>query len=316
MIKRQNRTHFGFAILSLFVCCSLLFLSSCSAIFSDKPTNGASVSTAAAKETNRTDALVYFLDVGQGDSELICLPNGTHVLIDTGTTDGADELVSYIKNLGITKIDYLIATHPHEDHIGGMTAVISTFEIGNIYMPKVAANQVPTTKCYENMLNAISKKGLKITQSKGGMTVLNSGNTKLEFFAPNGSKYNDLNSYSIVAKFTFGSNRILFTGDADTDSEKEMLKNGYDLKCDILKCGHHGSSTASSTAFLKAVDPQYAMISCGVNNDYGHPHKAVLDRLNKMKIAIYRTDLQNTILARCTGSSITVTPNQKSVIKK
>ena len=316
MLKKQNRTRFGFAFLSLFVCCSLLFLSSCSAVLSEKTAVESNVSTAAAKETNRTDALVYFLDVGQGDSELICLPDGTNILIDAGTTDGADELVRSLINLGVAKIDCLIATHPHEDHIGGMTAVIHAFEIGNIYMPKVAANQTPTTKCYENMLDAIAKKGLKLTQGKGDMTVLDSGKAKLEFLAPNSSKYSDLNSYSIVAKLTFGGNRILFTGDADTDSEKEMLKKGYDLRCDILKCGHHGSSTASSAAFLKAVNPQYAIISCGVNNDYGHPHKAVLDRLNKMKITVYRTDLQNTILARCTGSSITISPNEKSVIKK
>jgi len=314
LLLKQNkkRKGFGFAFLSLFLCCSFLFLSSCAVNFGE---NTAKV-TSANSQMNSTDALVYFLDVGQGDSELIRLPNGTNILIDAGTTDGATELVRYLKNLGVTKIDCLIATHPHEDHIGGMTAVINTFEIGNIYLPKVAGSQTPTTKCYETMLDAISKKGLKMTQGKGGMTVIDDGKTKLAFLAPNSSKYSDLNGYSIVAKFTFGDNRILFTGDADSDSEKEMIQKGYDLRCDILKCGHHGSSTASSAAFLKAVNPQYAIISCGVNNDYGHPHKAVLDRLNKMKITVYRTDQQDTILARCTGSSITVTPNEKSVMKK
>lgn len=311
IIHTKRRRRFAFSVLSLLLCCSCLLFSSCT-LEIPQPS---SATKEAVSQTSGSNALVYFLDVGQGDSELIRLPNGGNILIDAGTTDGADALVRYLKNLGVAKIDALIATHPHEDHIGGMTKVIKNFEIGKIYQPKVAANQTPTTKCYENMLDAISDKGLKITQGKAGMTVLDEGKTKLEFLAPNSSKYSDLNSYSIVAKFTFGSDRILFMGDADTDSEKEMLKKGYDLQCDILKCGHHGSSTASSAAFLKAVNPQYAVISCGVNNDYGHPHKEVLNRLDKMNVSVYRTDKQNTILAHCTGSGITVTANEKSVIK-
>jgi beta-lactamase superfamily II metal-dependent hydrolase len=290
------------------LCCLMLLLNACSL--------GRVINrTSASKSTDTSDALVYFLDVGQADSELIRLPGGVNILIDAGTTDAGEPLCRYLKDLGVKKIDYLIATHPHEDHIGGMTNVIKQFDIGKVYFPKVADNMVPTTKCYENLLDAIGKKGLKITQGKSGMTILQDGKTKVEFLAPNSQNYKDLNSYSIVTKLSFGSNAVLFMGDADTDSEKEMLKKSYDLSCDILKCGHHGSSTASSAAFLKAAKPKYAIISCGVNNDYGHPHNQTLNRLNSMKITIFRTDKQDTILAHLTGSSITVEPNQKSVIK-
>lgn len=311
-IRKKGWKVFTFSLTAIVLCCACLTMVACKVDIGEKANSN---SAAVVNQMNGSDALVYFLDVGQADSELIRLPSGVNVLIDAGTTNVGKQLVSYLKKLGVKKIDYLIATHPHEDHIGGMTDVINAFNVGNIYMPKVADSQIPTTKCYENLLDAIAKKGLKITQGRGGMTIANDGKAKLEFFAPNSSKYDDLNSYSIVTKFTFGDNRILFDGDADSDSEHEMIQKGYSLKCDVLKCGHHGSSTASSEAFLKAVNPKSAVISCGVNNSYGHPHREVLNRLNKMKITIYRTDQQNTILARCTGSKITITPNQTSVMK-
>jgi len=271
--------------------------------------------TAAQSVSGSDETLVYFLDVGQGDCELIRLKSGENILIDSGTGETEKKLVTYLKDLKVEKIDYLIATHPHADHIGGMAQIAENFEIGKIYMPKIADNQVPTTATYADLLKAIDRKGLKVTQAKGGMTILDSGGEKLEIFAPNSAKYSELNSYSVVTKLTSGEKSFLFTGDAQADSEKEMIAKGYDLKSDVLKCGHHGSSTSTSAAFLKAVSPSAAVISCGVDNDYGHPDSQVVARLQKAGVTIYRTDLLDTIVAACDGKSIRFTTNQKSVIK-
>lgn len=266
--------------------------------------SGDFVSSEATGETGSIS--VYYLDVGQGDSELICLPTGENILIDAGLSEGADKLTAYLSQLGVQKIDYLIATHPHADHIGGMAKVISKFEVGKVYVPKVADSQVPTTRVYENMLDAVKKKGLRLTQGKAGMMVLEQDNTRLEFLAPVEEKYDDLNNYSIVAKLTFGQRTFLFTGDAEKESEQQMLKKYSDnLRCDVLKVGHHGSSSSTSANFLKAVSPKYAVISCGKDNDYGHPHKEVLSRLSAAKAEVYRTDEQGTILASSNGTDLT-----------
>ena len=174
-------------------------------------------------------AQIYYLDVGQGDSELICLPTGETILIDAGLKSGSDRLTAYLKELGVDRIDILIATHPHADHIGGMEKVIQNFEIGEIYMPKVADDQVPTTATYTKLLEAIQAKGMKINQAKAGTTIFSNDNATLEILAPNNSEYKDLNNYSIVTKLTYGNNRFLFTGDAEKESENEMLSKGYDL---------------------------------------------------------------------------------------
>lgn len=250
---------------------------------------------------------IYYLDVGQGDSELIRLPSGENILIDAGLAEGSSKLLDYLEQLGVHKIDYLIATHPHADHIGGMAQVIKRMDIGKIYLPKVADSQVPTTRVYENMLDAVEKKGLRLTQSKAGVTVFDQGDARLEFLAPHEDNYKDLNNYSIVAKLTYGKKTFLFTGDAEKESEKEMLQEfSSKLSSDVLKVGHHGSNSSTSANFLKAVAPKYAIISCGKNNDYGHPHKEVMNRLNAAKIKVLRTDEQGTILITSNGTDINV----------
>lgn len=256
---------------------------------------------------------VYFLDVGQGDSELIRLKTGENILIDAGTPETAQELADYLTDLGVSKIDCLIATHPHADHIGGMEQIVDRFSIGKVYMPRIPDSQIPTTATYEKLLTAIDRKGLKITAAKAGTVIFDTGEEKLEILAPNSEKYGGLNSYSVVTMLTSGEKRFLFTGDAESDSEKEMVEKGYDLRCDVLKCGHHGSSTSTSAAFLKAAGPGAAVISCGLNNDYGHPHKEVVDRLKKAGVTVYRTDRQKTVLAQCDGKTIRFSTGLKSV---
>ncbi|MGE5628888.1 MAG: ComEC/Rec2 family competence protein [Solirubrobacterales bacterium] len=250
--------------------------------------------------TDNPDILkVDYIDVGQGDSILIQL-NGKNMLIDAGTNESQGKLLAYLKNQNIRKLDYVIATHPHEDHIGGMAEVIKSFEIGAFYAPKKVAN----TKTFEDMVNALKSKNLKIDTAKEGVVINFGSNANCLMLAPNSENYEDVNNYSAVIKLTYKNTSFLFTGDAQKLSEKEMLDKGLDLSCDVLKVGHHGSSTSSSAAFLDKASPKVAVISCGKNNDYGHPHKQTVTTLKKRNIKIYRTDVDGTVLIESDGKNI------------
>lgn len=243
---------------------------------------------------------VHFIDVGQADSILIQTPDGKSMLIDAGNNADGQAVVSYLKGQGVSKIDILVGTHPHEDHIGGMDNVINSFEIGQIYMPKVSH----TTKTYEDVLTAISRKGLKITSPTPGST-FSLGEVRFTILAPNSSTYEDMNDYSIVLKMEYGNTSFLFTGDAEQVSENEIIAKGYNLKADVLKVGHHGSSSSTSQAFLDKVSPKYAVIMVGSDNNYGHPHKETMDKLEAKGIPVYRTDENGTIVATSDGNNIT-----------
>lgn len=228
---------------------------------------------------------VYCLDVGQGDSILI-VNEGKTMLIDASTNEMGSTVVKYFDQLGISKIDYLIGTHPHEDHIGGLDNVIKNFDIGTIYMPKVAA----TTKTYEDVIDAIADKNLKVTTPKIGDT-FNVGNANCEVMYV-GNNTEDYNECSIVIKMNFNDVSYLFTGDADENVEKSREWP----EVDILKVGHHGSSTSSTSKFLNQIKPKVALISAGEGNKYGHPTQSALNRLNNIGAKVYRTDENETIL--------------------
>ena len=254
-----------------------------------------------------TDNLLVaeFLDVDQADCELIFLPDGKTLLIDAGNRGDGEELVSYLKDKNISKIDYLVATHPHADHIGGMSDVVDSFEIGKIFIPRVASSDVPTTKTYEEFLLSVKNKGLKFTAAKAGATLFEGADYKAECFAPCSEDYKELNNYSVVIKLSFGIHSFLFAGDAESLSENEMLNAGYNLNSDVLKLGHHGSSSSSSKEFLNAVSPRYAVISCGEGNDYGHPHSETIDALSTLNglEKTLRTDLDKTIIFKADGKT-------------
>ena len=222
------------------------------------------------------------------------------MLIDAGNNPDGPLIKKYITDQGISKLNFIVGTHPHEDHIGGLDYVINSFQVGKIYMPK----RIATTKTFEDVINAIKNKGLKATAPTPGES-FKLGEATCTILAPNGSDYEDINNESIVIKVNFGGNSFLFTGDGEDISEKEMLSKGFDLKSDVLKIGHHGSDSSTTQEFLDKVSPKYAVVSVGMNNSYGHPHKGSMDRLKAKNISVYRTDESGTIIATSNGKDIT-----------
>lgn len=272
-----------------------LFLAGCSGIAASGGRNQAG----ADKTASGADLKVHFIDVGQGDSTLI-EKDGHYMLIDAGERDQGPAVVSYLKEQGVKTLDYVIGTHPHSDHIGGLEAVIREFDIEKIIMPEKAH----TTKMYERLLDAIEEKKLKITLPKPG-TSYELGSASFQILAPNRDYGDELNNWSVGIRVDYGNNSFVLCGDAEKDAEKDIVANGLSLKADVLKVSHHGSSTSSSQAFIDKVDPEYAVISCGKDNDYGHPHKEILDLLKKKHIKVLRTDQLGTIVAVSNGTDVT-----------
>ncbi|WP_018305495.1 ComEC/Rec2 family competence protein [Desulfitobacterium hafniense] len=261
------------------------------------------VAPVAAEPTNSPVASgtlkVHFIDVGQADSILI-QSGETAVLVDAGNNGDGNLVVNYLKAQGVTKLAAAIATHPHEDHIGGMDDVLNAFAVDKFYMP----NATHTSQTFEDMINAANASGAKKIQVKAGLVMDVPGITGT-FLAPVSSSYDDLNNHSAVLKITHGSTSFLLTGDAENISENEMLRNG-NLQSTLLKVGHHRSDSSTTAAFLKAVSPKFAVISVGQENTYGHPTDAVLSRLVNAGVQVYRTDQAGTIIATSDGTTITM----------
>lgn len=249
--------------------------------------------------TNNDLLKVHYLDVGQGDSIFVELPNNETMLIDAAESYQSENIINYLKNLNYQKIDYVIGTHPHTDHIGGLKNIINTFEIGKIYMPKV----VSTTKTYESLLMAIKDKNLKINTAKAGTSIIDTDTLKIKILAPNNSIYTELNNYSVVTKITYGTTKFLFMGDAEKLSENEIKEN---VTADVIKIGHHGSNTSSSIDFIKKVNAKYGIISVGLNNKYNLPKEETITNWENSGTKIYLTSTNGTIRASSDGTNIKI----------
>jgi len=258
------------------------------------PSVSASTATSTAATTTSGTLKIHYLDVGQGDSEFLELPDGKTMLIDAGPTDSGAKVVAYIKSLGYTSIDYVVASHPHEDHIGGMPRVLSSFQIGQIFAPK-ASND---TAAFEAFLDAAAATG--IDTATAGKTIFSDGDCSATILSPpEGASYTDLNDWSAIVEVKLGSKNFLFPGDASI----QVLKAACSDHIDILKVAHHGSEDSTDGAIVKRLSPSFAVISVGKDNSYGLPDQSTLDAL--ATVSVFRTDQLGTIVATCAGDDIT-----------
>ena len=289
----MNKNHVNKKYLFIFI---LIILISSLTISCNFPTNDSNKNNQI--ESNKM--IVHYIDVGQGDSILIQV-NNKNLLIDAGPKSDKKKLLDYLSSLNLNKLDYVIATHPHEDHIGNMADVIDDYNVLAFYAPKVQS----TTKTFEQMVESLKSKNLKINVIKKGTDSINLGeNTKVTVFSPTKDYYEDLNNYSPVIKIEYGKTSFLFTGGAQKDVEKEILATNEDISADILKVGHHGSSTSTTKDFLNKVNPSIGVISLGKDNTYNHPNDGTIKRLNQNKVTIYRTDKNGTVILSSDGSKI------------
>lgn len=257
---------------------------------------GFAVSKLMPAEPVAGDFSVHFIDVGQGDSILLSC-EGEYMLIDAGTAESTEELLAYLRQQGVKDFRYMVATHPHADHIGGMTECIEEFGVEQFLMPKVTH----TSKTFENMVKALQSRSIPVHAPQAGEQFQLGGAT-CTVLSPVEEAYDDLNNYSIALRVTYGETSFLFTGDMEAGAEQAIAGPG--LASDVLKAGHHGSNTSSCAEFLAAVQPQYAVISCGADNSYGHPHKEVLQRFASGGTTVLRTDLLGSIVAVSDGQEI------------
>lgn len=240
---------------------------------------------------------VHFIDVGQADATLIKCDDKA-MLIDAGENDSGTKIQSYLKSQNVDKLDYIIGTHPDSDHIGGLDVIIYKFGCDKILMPDTKKNN----KTYRDVEDSLKSRNLAKTVPEVGQRYA-LGEASFTIVGPNAS-YDSSNDNSISILLEYGNSKFLFTGDAQQEAEEDMVNNGINIDCDVYKVGHHGSKTSSTEELLNAASPAYAVISCGENNDYGHPHASVLNSLRQRGIKVFRTDEQGTIVATTDGTSI------------
>ncbi len=273
--------------------CLLVSLTSCD-LLSSPPS-----STPAAVSDGSTLA-VHFIDVGQADSALLVCGDGT-MLIDGGNVADSSLVVSYLEQQGIDQLDYVVCTHAHEDHVGGLSGPLNSCTASHVLSPVTEYD----SKAFRDFVKYTEAQGLEPEIPAPGDTFA-LGEAQVTILGPV-AEYSETNNTSIVLRVDFGGTSFLFTGDMETKAEKDLLDQGADLSATVLKVGHHGSDTSSSYSFLREVMPEYAVISVGENNDYGHPNDDVLSRLRDAGTTVYRTDEQGTIVAVSDGTTVTFT---------
>lgn len=244
------------------------------------------------------DFETHFIDVGQADAELV-ICGGETMLIDGGNAEDSNLIVSYLRDLDISHLDYIVCTHAHEDHVGGLSGALHECRVDNV----LCSSQSYNSKAFNNFKRYSEEQGREIEIPEAGES-FELGESYVEILGPT-KEYDDTNNKSIVMKVTYGDTSFLFTGDAEREAEQDMINAGYDLSADVLKVGHHGSDTSSSYTFLREIMPEYAVISCGRNNSYGHPHEEPLSRFRDVGAQILRTDECGHIVARSDGENIT-----------
>lgn len=243
---------------------------------------------------------MHFIDVGQALSVLVeC--DGEYLLYDGGNVDDSRLIVAYLQKQGVERLEYVFCSHAHEDHVGGLAAALAVFPAGHVYSPVTQADTV----CFSNFVKYTQKQGLSVEVPAVG-TVWQLGGATVQLLGPL-KNYENTNDTSLVLRIDYGTTSFLLTGDMEADAERDLVDSGANLKADVLQVGHHGSNTSTSYVFLNAVLPEFAVISCGANNEYGHPHEEPLSRLRDEGADTYRTDLMGTIVIQSDGANYTVT---------
>lgn len=284
-------------LITSFLILTLVFLGGCGGFPTVSPPPGGSPSGPAASQGLR----VHFIDVGQGDS-ILAESDGRFMLVDAGENNQADTVINYLKDSGVTSLDYVIGTHPHSDHIGGLDKVIDAFPVETVILPPVEH----TTRTFEDVLEAVSNKGLKITRPVPG-DEYSLGMASFTILSPVRDYDTDLNNWSVGIRLSYGNNGFVMCGDAEAEAEQDMVQSSALLKADVLKAGHHGSSTSTSDDFLRKISPSFVVIQCGEGNSYGHPHKETMEKLQKAGCQVFRTDESGTIVASADGSRVSWT---------
>ena len=248
---------------------------------------------------------IHYIDVGQGDAALVVCDDKT-MLIDGGKPSASSIIYTYLKNLNIDYLDYIVASHADDDHISGLSAPLAKMKVGNVIAPETEAD----TRSYNSLKTKTEEQGLTIQHPKPGDSI-DLGSSKIEFYGPITESESDRNNGSIVMKIIYGDTSFLFTGDAEREEEQEILNAGYDLSTTVLKVGHHGSKNSTTYPFLREIMPQYAVISVG-DNSYGHPTEDTLSRLRDADVKVYRTDMQGDIIATSDGKTVTITTKKNA----
>ncbi len=247
---------------------------------------------------------VHFIDVGQGDSVLI-VSNGEAVLIDAGEVEYGNTVLSYLNEQGIDTLKYIIVSHQHTDHMGGMSKILKNVKADELIMPPIPDSLFPTNSTYDSFLATLENTDIAVTEAENG--TLTVGDVTLQMFVQDPDmNYDSLNNFSIAIRAIHGDNAFLLCGDLEYDAEQVLLKSNFELSADVYKVNHHGSSGSSSYKFVEAVDPEYSVICVGANNDYGHPKQKALDRISNFCDKIYRTDLNGNIVFESDGKELTL----------
>lgn len=301
--KNRRKERMAIIIASILICFSLIM--SCldhMGIFTWSELNN-SIGMTDGPVNPDNNFSVYYLDVGQGDCTII-KSNDSVMMIDTSTENRNDDISEALMTLSIDTIDYLVITHQHDDHMGSATAIIEKYNVKNVIMPKLTEINMVTTNTYETLLKAIANNKINAIPATVGES-FSLGDATVNILSPI-EQDEDLNNMSVVLKVVYGETSFLFQGDAEKTIEKQLLASNFDISADVLKLGHHGSNTSSTDKYIQAVEPQIAIISCGADNSYGHPHKEIIDRLKKYNIDFYITAQTGDITITSDGKNIDV----------